>query len=318
MTQFNCPMCGDSSKQIQILENFLEEDFGHVFCKACSASYDSNIVSVRERTLTQTEIEDVDNRDAYRKLFVETWEIADEDGEVYSDFNWDDNEGLKTGIARHVVNSIDKYLDDKAPSILDLGCGDGFTTCVFSKLYGNDNVIGLDPSPLILRTAQRENIQGLRGTLDTVAFDENQFDVVVIIGNLMLHQDMAATLAEAHRITRPGGIVVFDFKNINSTIRRLARKLAGLSTKFSNNELVQRNFLNMRYGLNRSHVNVIAPSNLFDVVEVYDKPPRLLEFSNKSNLSQGLKGTVWRLLGAIDKVTNEQAWLQVTAEVKKD
>lgn len=316
MTQYNCPLCGDAKKQIQVIEKFLDEDFGHVFCKACTASYDSNIALVRDRKLTQSEIVDVDDRDAYRKLFVETWEIADESGDVYPDFNWDDNEALKTGVARHVVDSIDKHLDNKKPNILDLGCGDGFTTCVFSRLYGKENVIGLDPSPLILRTAKLEDIQGIRGTLDTVAFDENQFDVVVIIGNLMLHQDMAATLAEAHRIVRPGGIVIFDFKNINSAIRCVARHLARLSPKFANNELIQRNFLNMRYGLNRSHVNVIAPETHYDVIDVYDKPPRLLEFSNKSDLSQGLKGRVWRFLSTVDKVTKEQAWLQVTVRVR--
>ena len=316
MTQYNCPMCKDSSQQVKVLETFLEEDYGHVFCKACSASYDSNIETVRKRRLTQNEIDDVDNRDAYRKLFVETWEISDESGEVYPDFNWDDNDALKTGVARHVVTSIDKFLDSKEPNILDLGCGDGFTTCVFSSLYGKENVMGLDPSPLILRTAKLENIQGIRGTLDTVAFDENQFDVVVIIGNLMLHQDMAETLAEAHRITRPGGIVVFDFKNVNSAIRKIARHLARLSFKLENHELVQRNFVNMRYGLNRTHIPVIAPSELFDILNVYDKPPRLLEFSNKSDLSKGLKGSLWRLLGGVDKVLKEQAWLQVTVRVK--
>ena len=309
-------MCNDSSKQVQVLETFLEEDFGHMFCKVCSASYDSNIASIRQRTLTQDKIDAVDNREAYRKLFVETWEISDESGEVYPDFNWDDNEALKTGVAKHAVDSIDKYLGEENPKILDLGCGDGFTTCVFSRLYGKENVIGLDPSPLILRTAKLENIQGMRGTLDTVAFDENQFDVVVIIGNLMLHQDMAATLAEAHRITRPGGIVVFDFKNINSAIRRVARRLARMSSKFSNNELVQRNFVNMRYGLNRTHIPIIAPAVLFEIVDVYDKPPRLLEFSNKSDLSQGLKGVLWRFFGGIDKWTGERAWLQVTVTVK--
>ena len=302
--------------QVQVIEKFLEEDFGHVFCKSCSASYDSNIETVRERTLTQIEINDIDNRDAYRKLFVETWEISDESGDVYPDFNWNDNNALKTGVSRHVVDSINRYLDAKDPFILDLGCGDGFTTCVFSRLYGKENVIGLDPSPLLLRTAKLENIQGIRGTLDTVAFDVDQFDVVVIIGNLMLHQDMAATLAEAHRITRPGGIVVFDFKNINSTIRRVARHMARVSSKLSDNELVQRNFINMRYGLNRSHIKIIAPDTPFEILDVYDKPPRLLEFSNKSNLAQGLKGLVWRALGVIDKITKEQAWLQVTVRVK--
>lgn len=316
MTQ-TCPICGDTRRQKTILTRFDEEEFGHNYCAACGASYDSNIVEVRATVPDQDSIEQISNREDYRKLFVETWEIANDDDEVYPDFAWDDNDALQRGVVAPVIESINTHLQDKPGAVLDLGCGNGFTTKLLGETYGAENVIGLDPSPLILRTAARKGVRGLQGTLDSVRFDSDQFDAVAIIGNLMLHPDMAATLAEAHRITRPGGVIVLDFKNVNSFVRRIAKRLALTLPSLGNNGFIQRNFVNMRYGLGRSHISMIAPPEKFDVVEVYSKPPRLLGFANKSDLATGVKGMLWRLLDLPDRMMDERAWVHVTLRVKK-
>jgi len=317
---YECPFCTSTKNQRLLFgafDAFDNDDCGHVYCRACGVSYDDDVDVVKNRVLTQENLEAVDDRETYRSMFVETWEISGDDGEVYSDFQWEDNQELQHGVAQHALTAIDVYFNARRPpDILDLGCGDGFTTKIFSETYGADHVIGLDPSPLILETAKKANIRGLRGTLETVKFEDAQFDVVVILGNLMLHHDVTFTLREVHRILRPGGIVIFDFKNVNSTPRRVARWIAMIFPSIGRHSLIQRNYVNMRYGMARSHISKIAPSLLFEQLEVVGKPPRLLEFKNKDTLSTGLKGAVWRVLGWVDRQLGEQAWLQVTARKK--
>lgn len=313
----SCPICGSERAPITVLKVFNAEDFGHLRCPSCKATYDSNVDDIRSSIPDQNAIEQIDNREDYRRLFVETWEIANEDDEVYSKFEWDDNDRLQEGVLAPALASIEAHYSGRPQAILDLGCGNGFTTKLLANTFGDEGVIGLDPSPLILRTAARTGLRGLQGTLSSVRFDDDQFDVVIIIGNLMLHPDMSETLREAHRITKKDGVIVMDYKNIDSALRRLALGLAAMSDRLARNPFVQRNFINMRFGLGKRHLKLIAPADLFAIEELYSKPPRLLGFSNQSNLTKGWKGMIWRLTHVWDRATDQQAWLHATLRVKK-
>lgn len=308
----SCPVCGATKNQKTVIAQFSDSDHGHRLCGQCGVSYDEDAEDVRQIKLSADMIKGIGSRDDYRKLFVETWEIGNESGDVYTDFNWDDNEALREGVAAHIIKAIRKQNAGEDLKILDVGCGNGFTTEILAREFGQDNLIGLDPSPMVAQLERRTGVKGIRGTLDTVAFDDEQFDVAVIIGNLMLHSNVAATLAEVHRILKPGGLAVVDFKNIRSASRVIAGWIGRFVPSLQNKTAVERNFLNMRYGLARKHIPVIAPPTKFVALETYDKPPRLLEFANKSDHQSGLSGIAWRLLNRIDAVRGEQAWLQTT------
>lgn len=312
LTKHACPMCGATDAQHTVIGKFREMDHGHIFCGKCGVSYDEDALDVRDIQLDANVIEGITSRADYRKLFVETWEIGNDKGEVYTDFGWDDNQQLREGVAAHILRAIRKVTPRTDLKILDVGCGNGFTTEILAREYGKDNIIGIDPSPMVSELERRTGVKGIRGTLDTVRFDDAQFDVVVIIGNLMLHSNVAATLAEAHRVLKPGGIAVIDYKNIHSASRKLAAWIGRLVPSLRSKTFIERNFVNMRYGMGREHLPVIAPPTLFEVLETCDKPPRLLEFSNKSSHQSGLSGMVWRLLNTIDRIRGEQAWLQAT------
>jgi ubiquinone/menaquinone biosynthesis C-methylase UbiE len=311
-SQISCPVCGAATNQKILIAKFTEGDHGHRLCGHCEVSYDEDAEDVRQIKLSANMIEGIGSRDDYRKLFVETWEIGDESGDVYTDFDWDDNEVLREGVAAHVIRAIRNQTSQSNLKILDVGCGNGFTTEILAREFGQDNLIGLDPSPMVAQLEPRTGVKGIRGTLDTVEFDAGQFDVVVIIGNLMLHSNVAATLAEAHRILKPGGIAVIDFKNILSASRMIAGWIGRFVPSLQNRTAIERNFVNMRYGLARKHIPLIAPPEKFEAVDTYDKPPRLLEFANKSAHQSGLSGVAWRVLNAIDVIRKEQAWLQMT------
>jgi hypothetical protein len=47
-------------------------------------------------------------------------------------------------------------------------------------------------------------------------------------------------------------------------------------------------------------------------LKTFSKPPRLLEFSNKSEHQSGIKGIIWRVLDAIDRLSDQRAWVQMT------
>ncbi len=299
------------------MPKFTESDNGHIWCTACRGSFDSDAAEIRAMVIDKDAIAAIDNREDYRRLFVETWEIGDASGDVYTDFDWDDNQALQRGVAQHIIDALTRAGVPADAKLLDVGCGNGFTTAILAEKYGKDNIIGIDPSPLIEQLQGRTGVRGVRGTLDAVKFEDGQFDAVVIVGNLMLHPDMAATLAEAHRILKPGGVVVFDFKNIDSASRVVARWLGRVKPSLTRKNMVERNFVNMRFGLAKRHIPMIAPPSKFTILESYDKPPRLLEFSNRSHYQAGVAGLAWRFLNFIDRVTGQQAWLQVTARKRE-
>ena len=109
--------------------------------------------------------------------------------------------------------------------------------------------------------------------------------------------------------------LIIHLKNIKSASRVLAGLLLRLGVnRFGGRHSLQRNFVNMRYGYNKEYVLRSLKEQGFSVISVYSKPPRLLEFSNKSDYQKGVAGVIWRFLNMIDSLREEQAWIQVVAK----
>ena len=133
----------------------------------------------------------------------------------------------------------------------------------------------------------------------------------------MLHMDPMDTVEEAHRVLKPGGTLILDFKNVKSATRVVAGWALRLGLdRFGGRHFLQRNFVNMRYGFTKKYVLRSLEERGFKPLEIESKPPRLLEFSNKSHYQTGLKGFVWRMFDKFDAIRKEQAWIQVVAEKK--
>ncbi|WP_205651049.1 class I SAM-dependent methyltransferase [Tsuneonella mangrovi] len=299
-----------------MLDRFNGHDYGHCRCLKCGITFDSNVNEIADEVLDKKRIDDIGDREAYMHLFVETWQIADADtDDIYPDFDWEDNASVRQGVARHVTDAIARHRDDPTPPrLLDVGCGNGFTTVEFAAAFGKDNLIGIDPSPMVAGLTRKHGIAAVRGTLDTVDLPAESFDVVVILGNFMLHRDPYFTLSESRRVLKPGGIIVVDYKNIDSSLRKAAGLMARLwPGKLSRNSFIQRNFVNMRFGFNRAFFRGMMDKVGFEILEDYSKPPRLLEFSNASGYQSGIKGLVWRLTDWVDRLSDDRAWIQVTA-----
>ncbi len=295
-----------------VFGKFAHVDYGHASCRRCGISFDSNVNDMLDVALTAEAVREITDEDTYRRLFVETSRIGDDKGNVYTDFGWTDNAALKTGVARHVVDVLARHGVSAPKQILDLGCGNGFTSLELAKALPASQVVAVDPSPEVLRVDGSLGVAALQGTLDSLRFAGDRFDAVIIIGNLMLHTDPQKTLAEAHRVLRPGGILVIDFKNVDSFVRWFSLRLSWLGLAgLVPRALLERSFINMRFGYRKPFVRGICSHLGFKELECYSKPPRLLEFANAAELQSGLKGFIWRLTDRLDVLRDERAWVQM-------
>jgi ubiquinone/menaquinone biosynthesis C-methylase UbiE len=114
---------------------------------------------------------------------------------------------------------VEKLLK-KTSKVLEVGCGTGFYAMEFHdkcKQY-----VGLDIVPKHIEAvnakAKKKNIKnvtGVVGDATDIHFDDNSFDVVLILGP-MYHLDKKArekALKEAKRVCKPNGAIVWSYIN---------------------------------------------------------------------------------------------------------
>jgi 2-polyprenyl-6-hydroxyphenyl methylase / 3-demethylubiquinone-9 3-methyltransferase len=105
--------------------------------------------------------------------------------------------------------------------VLDVGCGGGFS-CEFMAQRGAI-VHGIDQSPNCIAIAQDHAIkQNLaidyqQGFAEALPYAAHTFDAVVCVDVLEHVADLRQTVAEVHRVLKPGGLFLFD--TINRTYR---------------------------------------------------------------------------------------------------
>jgi MPBQ/MSBQ methyltransferase len=119
-------------------------------------------------------------------------------------------------------------LDDRHLLTLDVGAGTGFSTAGIVARVEADSVTMLDQSPDQLRRAQAKPdlaaCRKLVGDAEALPFADDSFDRYVSCGSIEYWPDPARAIAEAHRVVRPGGIVLVV--GPLPPRRRLARLLA--------------------------------------------------------------------------------------------
>ena len=98
--------------------------------------------------------------------------------------------------------------------VLDIGSGPGFLAAEMAAEVGpGGRVHGIDPSESMLAGARRRGAPVEYGTGDALAlpFPDEHFDVAVSTQVYEYVEDIAAALAEARRVLRPGGrLLVLD------------------------------------------------------------------------------------------------------------
>lgn len=100
--------------------------------------------------------------------------------------------------------------------VLEIGCGAGPNAEVLANWPGVSEVVGVDPSPVMIEKARElrghiPNLSFREGDGRSLPFREAEFDVVVIHTVLCHVPQPERMLAEAFRVLRPAGqIAVFD------------------------------------------------------------------------------------------------------------
>lgn len=97
--------------------------------------------------------------------------------------------------------------------VLEIGIGSGINLPLYSPPVRS--VIGVEPSPELLRMARRRAtaatvpVEILQASAETLPFDDCSVDTVVMTWTLCTIADAPQALAEMRRVLKPGGALLF-------------------------------------------------------------------------------------------------------------
>ena len=104
---------------------------------------------------------------------------------------------------QRVVSEFQRYLTpNKDLKVLDVGCGTGTFTAMFSN-FGFE-LYGLDISGTCIQYARNKysNIQFEQGDIEDTRFEDSSFDVIILSGIMHHFPDMAKVVYECYRILK--------------------------------------------------------------------------------------------------------------------
>jgi ubiquinone/menaquinone biosynthesis C-methylase UbiE len=105
---------------------------------------------------------------------------------------------------------------DGNETILDAGCGPGRFLLHLRRAGHRGRLVGFDVSPAMLDElrdeAERDGVQveGIVGDIQTLPFDDGEFDRVVARHMLYHVPDVVTALREMRRVCRPGGMLLLS------------------------------------------------------------------------------------------------------------
>jgi ubiquinone/menaquinone biosynthesis C-methylase UbiE len=119
-----------------------------------------------------------------------------------------------TPFARKVVQRLDT-LDDEGATIVELGTGPGFLAIELHKLWPKATIIGVDPSPEMLRIARKQAAEAgmpafepRLGSAEDTSLPADSVDVVVSQCSFHEWVDQKKGLEEVLRILKPSGSLI--------------------------------------------------------------------------------------------------------------
>jgi ubiquinone/menaquinone biosynthesis C-methylase UbiE len=151
--------------------------------------------------------------------------------------------------------------------LLDVGCGTGFVIDLAADLF--DDIQGIDVTAAMLARVQpRPNVHVYRGDVRHLPFAANRFDVVSAYSFLHHLEDLRLTLAEIHRVLRPGGCLYADLEPNRHFWRNIVAVRDAVGPDAS--RLVQDEVASVLHTGDRVEQEFGIPSEVFDLAE-YNK-----------------------------------------------
>lgn len=121
-----------------------------------------------------------------------------------------------------IISSLDRLIKCKE-TLLDLGVGYGFMTCLFKEALGFTKAYGVDIDEERVRIARGRGIDVhcLDLESDPLPFPKERFDFVLSLGLLNHLKFFDNVIGEAARVLRHGGIFFISIPNLGWWINRL-------------------------------------------------------------------------------------------------
>lgn len=131
--------------------------------------------------------------------------------------DWDRLRSLHSPDVKVEARLLDALGDAPLGAVLDIGTGTGRMAELFAPRAGS--IVALDKSLDMLRVARAKlqhlpagGVELVQGDFANLPFAAHRFDTVLLHHVLHFAQDPAAAIAEAARVTKPGGrIAIVDF-----------------------------------------------------------------------------------------------------------
>lgn len=121
----------------------------------------------------------------------------------------DEDDRLCIQLYHHVVSSVEVA----GKRVLEVGSGRGGGASYVSRYLAPESVTGVDFSQRAVALSTRDrrgpDLTFVHGDAQALPFPDGSFDVVVNVESSHCYPSMEAFLAEAHRVLRPGGHLVW-------------------------------------------------------------------------------------------------------------
>lgn len=107
---------------------------------------------------------------------------------------------------------LKEYLKNKKGSSLDIGCNQGFFT-EFLRNLGFDSY-GIDIGESHIDFAKKNGKSSYSiGSAEKIPFEDNRFDVIILLATLEHIRDRATALKEINRVLKPNGTLIVTIPN---------------------------------------------------------------------------------------------------------
>lgn len=106
-------------------------------------------------------------------------------------------------------------------TVLELGCGAGKGLQLVADILTTGNVIGLDKSETLVKSALNRNqksiatgiVQVVHGDAQEIPLADSSVDKVFSVHSIYFWDDLNAAMSEVSRVLRPGGLVILTLSD---------------------------------------------------------------------------------------------------------
>lgn len=220
-----CPEC----KKEETLQPYMGLQFGKYKCKNCNYLGPISLERKKQRNADPLELKREQNR-----RFFDRW------AKSYDKFifGW-----WMRYIQREVIRQLDLTQNS---SVLDVGCGTGYTISELSKTISTGKLAGIDLSPNMIARAQRklsgtENVGFHQAEVEKIPFKNNSFDDVICTEAFHHFSEPSKALQEMKRVVKKQGrIIIADISFLPHFIFNILFKIEpGFVKMYSKLEMAQ-------------------------------------------------------------------------------